>query len=364
MGSIAVVIIIGAILLWIYLAKKYQANLQVTKNSPSNLPNQRTILNHQPDLVPSTTNDEVDPIKNVDNKSIITSEHEQLLNRLERVLKIEYATFFEEWGLEKSLGYPLDLIPSIPLFALKVLEKVSDKDIVIATRAILLGISHCPNCSYKINPSAEKCLRCNATIPKESVYIKGINVMPVGDDTKELLSSILCKQIYVDGAIKNLEVVPKVENSMIDEIIIASLFQEVRVCPDCGLEVTPFNAQYCWNCGSKIEDLSSANTGKNITVSLPLTEYVITTLNKLALEELKEIDEFDYNGQVIIQDFCDVLIKNEIASAQLCKKVGALFAKFKEYETAMRYYEAAMNIDSTMDLSAQIERLEKKLYDY
>ena len=133
----------------------------------------------------------------------IPSEHEQLLNRLERVLKAEYQSMFDDWGLEKSLGYSLDLIPSIPLFAIKVLEKVADKDIVVATRAILLGISHCPNCTVAINPSDEKCPKCNADIPKDSVYIKGIKVLSISNDTKELLSTILCR--------KNLAIMPKIE---------------------------------------------------------------------------------------------------------------------------------------------------------
>lgn len=291
----------------------------------------------------------------------LNNECNRLLDRLEKVLKKESGSFFEEFGLEKLLGYPTKLIYSIPKFVIYILNKVSDKDIYMATRAVLFGISHCPNCSNQILPSTTKCPQCNTAIPKDSVYIKNLNVLNVDTVTKELLRTILCTKISIDGVTKDLQILPA--KSAIPEII-TSLSHEVRICPDCGFQITPFNAKYCWNCGSKLASLPAVEVDPNITISLPVNDDVIAEIHKIAIRILHDISELDYIEQVIIQDFCDTLIENKIASAKLCKKVGTLFANLEEYETAIHYYQVAMDIDSSVDLTAQIERMEKKLYSY
>lgn len=144
-----------------------------------------------------------------------------------------------------------------------------------------------------------------------------------------------------------------------NKTIIASLMNEVLCCPDCGMEIVPTTARYCWNCGTEIEKRYRREIGNNIVVTLPLNKDIKSVLNKIAMEELKEIDE--YSGGIEIQDFCDTLIEKGLASAALCKKLGAVSAKIGNYYDAIEYYNRAMEIDSRLDLWSQIERLEKKL---
>lgn len=141
--------------------------------------------------------------------------------------------------------------------------------------------------------------------------------------------------------------------------IITSLVDVVKTCPDCGMKIVPASANYCWNCGEKLENKYTQNVD-SIVVSLPLDEIVESALNKIAMEEMKDITEIDYLQQGCIEDFCNALINNEMATAQLCKKLGALIAKLEDYDNAIFYYEKAMELDSELDLYPQIEKLYKK----
>lgn len=256
------------------------------------------------------------------------------------------------------LGYDERLIHSIPDFALNVLELVSDDDVLIATRAVLLGMLHCPKCDEKIVPEMKRCPNCQATIPQGKIFFKGLNVMQVSDETKKILGTIQATQITVDVTTEKLEPVKK-EKPPAHEII-ANLTNEVHVCSDCGMELIPENAKFCWNCGSKFDNPITPD-GKTIVVTLPINDSVITALNKLAIEKIDAVSEFDYDLQVIVGDFCELLIENKMATAKLCKKLADMFSRLNEYDNAIRYLEEAMNINPELDLWTQIERLEKKI---
>lgn len=274
----------------------------------------------------------------------------QLLKRLHRVVENETRgldIFGLDMSFEKFLGYGEQLVCHIPTFALNVLEKISDKDIVIATRTILWGLTHCPKCFSPINTMTRVCQKCNTPIPKEKICINHLNKVMVSYETKKLLSQISGTE---------LNTIPEQDE------IIASLVHEVGRCPDCGMEIIPPNSNFCWNCGSRLEKNVYRELDEYISVSLPLDDICVEFLNKIATEKMKEIDEFSVSEQVYLQDFCDVLIDNEIASAKLCKKLGDLCAKLKEYEDAVHYYTVAMDMDFEMDLSSRIEKLEKKIY--
>ncbi|MBO4400731.1 MAG: hypothetical protein J5809_02680 [Selenomonadaceae bacterium] len=302
--------------------------------------------------------DSQNEIKNqpVDTPTIPRTHHEQLLSRLKGVYKIEEGCLGGHiLPFDRFLGYDEQLINQIPDFALSVLEKISDEDIFIATRSVLLSISHCPNCDTKIAPALRICPKCYALLPKDVIYFKGLNVMAVNEKTKALLKTISTAQIMVNGVVKNLELVQeKISNE-----IIVSLTSEVHNCPDCGMEITPPSAKYCWNCGSKIEKNCNA-PDKALTISLPINDDVISALNRLAILELKGVSEVDYEEQVFLQKFCDTLLENQMATAQLCKKLGSVLTKLGEYDEAVYYYEKAMAISSDEDLTAQIEKLARK----
>lgn len=236
----------------------------------------------------------------------------QLMKRLLQVYSVECGA--DIMPFEHYLGYNKKLVYEVPVFALNVLEKVKDTDIIIATRAVLFGMTHCPNCDNPVETDMINCPKCNATLPKNAIFFKGLNVMYVSKETGELLKTISADKILVN---ENEKLLSPVEEKSTKEII-ASLINEVRNCPDCGMEIVPSNASYCWNCGSEIEKRHK-QFEEGIIVSLPLNDAVKNFLNKLAMEELKKLDE--YSWQIDIQTFCDTLIENELASPQLCKKI-------------------------------------------
>lgn len=277
---------------------------------------------------------------------------QRLRDRLYKRYEVEYKDGFGGYILPFPFQNNEHLIFSIPEFALEVLEKISDTDILTATEAVVVGIKYCTGV---VTPDLIKCPKCSAVLPKGRIYFREINTMRVTKETRELLKTISTTQISVAGEVKNLN---PIEEKVSTEII-TSLVDVVKTCPDCGMKIVPKSANYCWNCGEKLENKYTPNED-SIVVSLPLDEIVESALNKIALEEMKDITEFDYEWQSYIEEFCNTLINNEMATAQLCKKLGALMAKLEEYDNAIFYYEKAMELDSDLDLYPQIERLEKK----
>lgn len=160
---------------------------------------------------------------------------------------------------------------------------------------------------------------------------------------------------------RNAEIVEQKSTDSVVNKIIASLVHEMVFCPDCGMSITPPDAKYCWNCGSELEPLRY-KIENDITVNLPLNKLTIAGLNKLAMDSIDEVEEFDFETQTYLQLFCDALIENNIATAALCKKLGSMFSRLQELENAIHYYYTAMDIDPEMDLSAQIARLRREIY--
>jgi len=86
--------------------------------------------------------------------------------------------------------------------------------------------------------------------------------------------------------------------------------------------------------------------------------------SKFALKLIKSIDSEDYDSFEPVLKFCDDLIDNDLATAKLCKKCGDIFEKFEDYEAAISFYNAAMDIDPELNYYKKIEKLEKKAYNF
>ena len=115
-----------------------------------------------------------------------------------------------------------------------------------------------------------------------------------------------------------------------------------------------------------IDDMTEKIIKSQMSIEIPvykLENLDVEFVNKYALNLIKSIGS-NYDDFESISNFCNELIDKKLATASLCKKMGAVCEKFEDYDGAISFYNAAMDIDPELDFYGKIERLEKKLSEF
>lgn len=116
-----------------------------------------------------------------------------------------------------------------------------------------------------------------------------------------------------------------------------------------------------------LNDLMNEMVKNKMLIEIPpykLLDFNAEISSKYVINLIKTVEKEDYLKYGIIQEMCDKLVDEDLATSSLCKKMASVCEKFKDYESAISFYNAAMDIDPELDFYKKIDYLENKLYKF